>query len=228
MNTRESILHKLRAARQPFPDAPPRPKTYLPVTAVADESPDGLLARFSEEVERLGGEVFAVEGDEAARRKVLDLLHSHQADHVLAWHFTRIPVRGLRAAIEDAGIAVSQPSLRDETRAETIAAIRDAGAGLTGADAAIAATGTLVFSTAAGKGRLPTILPPAHIAVITLNQLVPRLEDWVARQRAAGLETARGSANLCFVSGPSKTGDIEMILVKQVHGPGVLQIVVKR
>ncbi|NWG16405.1 MAG: lactate utilization protein [Chloroflexi bacterium] len=228
MNARESILNKLRAARQPFPDAPPRPRTYQPATAVADQSPDGLLARFREELERLGGEVFAVEGDEAAREKVLDLLRSHRAAHVLAWHFTRIPARGLRAAIEAAGITISQPTLRDETRAETLAAIRDAGVGLTGADAAIATTGTLVFSTAAGKGRIPTILPPVHIAVVTLNQFVPRLEDWAAAQRAAGLETARSSANVCFVSGPSKTGDIEMILVKQVHGPGVLQVVVKR
>lgn len=229
MNSRDKILNKLRAASQPFPDAPPRPQTYRPVTTIEDTSPDGLLARFTTEIERLTGQMFVAKGDAAARKKILELLcEHHHATHVLAWDFAHIPVKGLKKAVEDAGIRVTIPAMHDEYRAETIESIRDAEVGLTGADAAAATTGTLIVSTAPGKGRIPTILPPVHIAVLTLDQIVPRLEDWVAAERATGLTKMRDSANVAFITGPSRTGDIEMSLILGVHGPGVLQVVVKR
>ncbi len=227
-SSRDKILNKLRAASQPFPDAPPRPKGYLPVTVQDDLSPDGLLARFMLEMERLQGQVFSVDSDDDAREKTVELLQSHNASHILAWHFTRIPVKKLRDAIEAAGIAISQPDVQDEFRAETIEAIRDAQVGLTGVDAAAATTGTLIVTTGTGKGRIPTMLPPVHLVVMTLDQLVPRLEDWVAQERAQNLKAIRDSANVCFISGPSRTGDIEMELVLGVHGPGQLQVVVRR
>ena len=99
---------------------------------------------------------------------------------------------------------------------------------MTGVDAAIAATGTLVFSTGEGKARIPTVLPPAHIAIITLQQLLPRLENWIAYQRANGLSTFHNSANVCFISGPSRTGDIEKQLVLGMHGPGRVQVIIKK
>ncbi len=229
MSSRESILNKLRAARQPFPDAPPRPTVYRPMIALDDPTPDALLARFSAEVERLLGQVFVVKGDAAARKKILQLLsEQHHAEHILAWDFAHIPVKGLREALEKAGIRITVPAMHDEFRAETIEAIREVPVGLTGVDAAAAATGTLIVSTAPGKGRLPTILPPVHIAVLTLDQLVPHLEAWLARERANDSPTLRDPANVALITGPSRTGDIEMIMVKGVHGPGILQIIVKR
>lgn len=225
--SRDRILSKLRAARQPFPEAPPRPKPYRPVVDLPDTTPEALLERFRAEVERLMGEVFVVKGDKAATEKVMELLQSHQAQHVLAWDFKHIPVRGLKTALKDAGITVTHPEMNDEYRAETLESIRDAQVGLTGADAALAATGTLVVSTAPGKGRIPTVLPPVHVAVIRLDQLLPHVEAWVAEQRKTGMQDVRASGNVCFISGPSRTGDIEMILILGVHGPGKLQIVVK-
>jgi L-lactate dehydrogenase complex protein LldG len=98
---------------------------------------------------------------------------------------------------------------------------------LTGVDAAVAATGTMVFSTAPGKGRLPTVIAPVYIAVVTIDQLLPRLEDWIAKQRATNLELMWNSANICFVTGPSRTADIEMQMVLGAHGPGKVRVVVK-
>ncbi len=228
MTSREKILNKLRAAAQPFPDAPPRPRQYQPVVRVDDTSPEGLLARFQAETERLMGNCFAVKGDAGVRRCVVDLLRSHQTTHIIAWDFKHIPAKGLEKAIKDEGIRITHPEMHDEFRAETVESIRDAQVGLTGVDAAVAATGTLIVSTAPGRGRIPTILAPVHIVVMTLDQLVPRLEDWVTSQRESSLETIRSSANVCFISGPSRTGDIEMELILGVHGPGKVQVVVKK
>jgi len=228
MSSRDQILNKLRAARRPFDDAPPRPKAYLPVTHIDDTSPDGLLARFTKEMEGLKGQIFPVTGDQAACDQVLELLRSHNTDSILAWDFACIPVFGLEEAIREAGITIVQPDLRDEFREEIIESMRDAQCGVTGVDAAAATTGTLIVSTAPGKGRMPTVLAPVWIPILTIDQLIPRIEDWVARERASGLQTIRNSANVAFISGPSRTGDIEMELILGVHGSGVVQVVVKR
>jgi len=227
-SSRDIILNKLRAAQRPFEDAPPRPKDYLPVTTVEDTSPDGLLARFTEELERLRVGVHPVEGDEAAVAKVLDLLREYNVTYVLAWEFRYLPVEGLEAALKAAAVRVTFPDLHDEFRAEVAEDIKNAGAGIIGVDAAAAGTGTLIVSTAPGKGRVPSVLPPVLIAVITLDQIVPRIESWLARERANGLPTIRGASNLAFITGPSRTGDIEMQMVLGVHGPGIVHVVVKR
>jgi L-lactate dehydrogenase complex protein LldG len=227
-SSRDTILNKLRAARQPFPDAPLRPAQYLPVAPIDDFSPEGLFKRFSFELDRLMGQAFLVDSDEAALSCVLDLLLSHNTSHMIAWDFAHIPLNGLESAVRETGIQITQADMRDEFRAETLETIRDVQVGLTGVDVAVAATGTMVFSTAPGKGRLPTVFAPVHIAVLTLDQILPRLEDWVARQRADSLETLQKSANICFVSGPSRTADIEMEMILGVHGPGKVQVVVKR
>lgn len=224
--SRDKILSKLRAARQPFPDAPPRPKAYLPVTALDDSSPGALLERFTAELVRLNGEVFVVDDDAAARDCLLHLIAGHDARALLAWDFRHIPVDGLEAAIREAGVEITFPDIRDEMRAETLAALEPVPLGLTGADAAAATTGTLIVSTGPGKGRIPSILPRAHIAVIRQSQIVPRIEDWIAGQRAAGLQTIRESASLNFITGPSRTADIEKNLVLGMHGPEQVQVVV--
>jgi L-lactate dehydrogenase complex protein LldG len=226
--SRNAILDKLRAARRPFPNAAPRPDDYTAVTVQEARDPDALLERFSRELSALTGETFPVQGDAAARAKIIELIQSHGAASALAWEFRHIPVDGLQAALREAGVDVIHADTRDEFRAETLALAEAARVGLTGADAAVASTATLVVTTAPGKGRLATILPPVHIAVITLDQIVARLEDWVALQRADDLGAIRQAGNFCLISGPSRTGDIEMQLVLGVHGPGRVQVVVKR
>ncbi len=107
--SRDKILNKLRAARQPFPDAPPRPKAYMPVTKLDDDSPAALLERFTAELVRLNGEVFVVEDDAAARDCLLQLIVGHEAKALLSWDFRHIPVEGLEAALRDADIEITFP-----------------------------------------------------------------------------------------------------------------------
>ncbi|MBL8145733.1 MAG: lactate utilization protein [Anaerolineae bacterium] len=227
-SSRDAILNRLRAARRPFEDADPTPDGYVPVTVQEATDADALLERFCRELTGLKGETVSVRGDAAARKKIVELLNEHEAAAVLAWDFRHIPVKGLDKALETAGIEAVHLDTRDEFRAESLALAGQVKVGLTGADAAIATTGTLVVTTAPGKGRLPAVLPPVHLAIVTLDQIVARLEDWVALQRANHLETIRQAGNVCFISGPSRTGDIEMQLVIGVHGPGRVQVVIKR
>jgi L-lactate dehydrogenase complex protein LldG len=225
-SSRDKILSKLRAARQPFPDAPSRPKAYMPVTRLEDDSPAALLERFTAELTRLNGEVFVVDDDAAARDCVLQIIETHGAKSLLAWDFRYIPVEGLEPAVREAGVELIYPDIRDDMRMEALVALEPVLLGLTGADAATSTTGSLIVSTGPGKGRIPTILPRAHLAVIRQSQIVPRIEDWIAGQRASGLETIRNSSNLCFITGPSRTADIEKNLVLGMHGPEQIQVVI--
>jgi L-lactate dehydrogenase complex protein LldG len=231
MTSRDKILHKLRANR-PFEDAPPRPRIYAPVTEIESTTPDALLARFTLEMERLKGEVFVADGDAAACATVLELLQAHSATRAIAWDFGCIPVAGLEAAVRGAGVEVIHPNThqaeREGRRAALLAASETAQVSLTGVDAAVAATATLIVTTAPGKGRIPTVLAPVHIAIVRQEQIIPRLENWVASLRARGIDSIRQSANVCFITGPSRTGDIEMELILGVHGPGRVQAVVVR
>lgn len=226
--SRDKILNKLRSVRRPFEDAPPRPAKYHPVTVQQDESPEALLERFKAELTNLKAEVYVADGDDAARDQVMALLEEDEAKRIIAWDFKYVPVAGLEAAIRAAQIEIVQPEVRDEFRAETLATAESAQVGITGADAAAATTGTMVFTTTPGKGRIPTILPPIHIAILSLDQVLPRLESWVARLRANDLSDIRNNANFCFISGPSRTGDIEMEMVFGAHGPRRMQVIIKR
>lgn len=221
-SSREQILGKLRGARRPFPDAAPRPDDYFPVTVIDNTTRNGLIGRFVEEFVRLKGEAFVVANDADAVAVALDLIARHQAARALAWDFHYIGVYGLEQAIRAAGVEILQPNTHQDGRAAMLAASEQAAISITGADYAIAATGTLIVTTAPGKGRIPTVLAPAHLAIFRASQLLPRLEDWIAIQRADNLQALRDHANVCFISGPSRTGDIEMELILGVHGPGTL------
>ncbi|MCY4022385.1 MAG: lactate utilization protein [Anaerolineaceae bacterium] len=217
---REQILGRLREARDGLPDAPPPPEQYQPVSKLDDESAEGLLTRFRTELEGLQGEVYVVADEQAALEVVQSLLAESGARHALTWDWPHIPLPGLAMALADAGVETLQATPDNREACEA------AEAGISGADAAIAATGSLVVSTAPGMGRLATLLPPQHIVLLWQEQLLPSLEAWVAQQRADDLAHLGTRSNLCIITGPSRTADIEKNLVLGVHGPGRLQVVV--
>lgn len=93
-----------------------------------------------------------------------------------------------------------------------------ADAGITWADYAIAYSGTLALLTGPGKGRSVSLLPPTHIAVFKKMQLVPTM-SYVIADLAKRFGTDGMPSFLDFITGPSRTSDIEMDLSIGVHGP---------
>jgi L-lactate utilization protein LutC len=92
--------------------------------------------------------------------------------------------------------------------------------GITGADSAVAETGSVYIVTGAGRRPLASLAVTCHIIVVHVSRIVPDLLDWAARQ------SGDMPANGVFITGPSKTSDIEMILVQGVHGPGEVHVVI--
>jgi L-lactate dehydrogenase complex protein LldG len=102
----------------------------------------------------------------------------------------------------------------------------DADVGITGVQAALAETGTLVCTTgrsaSGGRSRGPSLVPPIHIALVRASDIVPDMFDYMARlQNHAPADLPASQA---FITGPSKTADIEGVLVTGVHGPREVHI----
>jgi L-lactate dehydrogenase complex protein LldG len=120
--------------------------------------------------------------------------------------------QGCRAALEALGVAVD-----DYDRAATAA---DADLGVTSAVAAVAATGSVVVSSSAAQGRGVSLLPRVHLCVVPADRLVATPAD-VLRDR-----NDPPPSNLVFITGPSRTGDIEQVMTLGVHGPTAVHVIV--
>jgi L-lactate dehydrogenase complex protein LldG len=93
---------------------------------------------------------------------------------------------------------------------------------ITLAECLVAQTGSIFVSSKCG-GRGASVIAPVHIVVASLGQLVPDLDAAFARLREHG--TASQDSFVCLITGSSRTGDIEKILVMGAHGPRRLVIV---
>lgn len=110
------------------------------------------------------------------------------------------------------------------------AAILAARLGITGADAAVAATGTLLLAENDGDARMISNLPPVHVAVVDADAVVNELTDGWARVRE--VSRARYGTPLAryvtAISGPSRTGDIEFTMAMGMHGPKEVHVILWR
>jgi iron-sulfur cluster protein len=113
---------------------------------------------------------------------------------------------------------------REKLRKEFI----QADVGISGANLAVAESGTLVIVSNEGNARLVTSLPPVHIAVITAEKFVETLEEAASLVKALVLASsgAKLTAYVSFITGISRTTDIEKQLVSGVHGPEELHIII--
>jgi L-lactate dehydrogenase complex protein LldG len=94
--------------------------------------------------------------------------------------------------------------------------------GISNAQAAIAETGTLVLDSACERHRLVSLVPPVHIAIVNASAIVETLGEALAWLR----KDKEISPAITFITGPSRTADIELTLTIGVHGPQELYVIV--
>jgi L-lactate dehydrogenase complex protein LldG len=95
--------------------------------------------------------------------------------------------------------------------------------GITTCEALIAQTGSILVSSRSNGGRAVSVLPPHHIVVATRHDLLPDIDTAFARVRARYGQDY--PSMLSLITGPSRTGDIERILVLGAHGPRELTVI---
>jgi len=178
------------------------------------------IALFRERYESLAGKVrFATDPAEAAGL-VSRLVSEAGAGRVV---LGSLPADVRAAVIE----RLSGVELIDAAGLETRVASRmdQAEVGVGWAEFAIAFTGTIVEATDNDAVRLASSLPMVHIALLPATEIVMDLEEAAPRLRSIFEENPKG-CTVSFISGPSRTGDIEMKLVLGVHGPQASHVIV--
>lgn len=206
---REAFFARISAALdQPRDTPPPPPDTSAARVTHATED---LVALFAKRAQEAGMLVHR-----AARAQLVsqiaELLSTLRAQNVA---ISDCPDSGeLRERLVSRGIGLIPSDAPAEPHFT-------ADAGISGIIAAIAETGSLVCASGPGRPRATSLIPPVHIAIVLRSQIVPDLLDYFAHDAAFAF---RDSSGVVLITGPSKTADIEGILITGVHGPREVHI----
>lgn len=209
-DSRAAVLDRIRSAlgRKPGQAPPPLPTAILRTRNLT--TPE-CVELFVQQFEKLNGKPVRVRSRVEAAAAVRDLMDGHTAVASNAPFLSECGIAHL------AGVQTGFTS-RDELRA----ACATAAFGITSADYALADTGTFVMIASPQEARLVSLLPPVHIGVIPADRLLPNLDELFARVP----KPADQSSSMVLITGPSRTADIEQILVRGVHGPGEVYAVI--
>lgn len=148
---------------------------------------------------------------------------------VVAWDHPLVENLALPASLDALNVPVYFPGTMPGTdrQAAFRARAEEALIGVTSADYCIAATATLVLKSRVGQLRCASLLPSIHIAVIRLEQILSDLKELYTLLKWDPAEQSEGLTDcLTFITGPSKTADIEATLVHGAHGPRELHLFV--
>jgi L-lactate dehydrogenase complex protein LldG len=208
--SREAVLHKVRTALgrnagQPVHEPPP---VRLVVPEVDIEA---RVQSFCERIEALAGKTHRAASAAAARDYVSNVIAGRSA--VLS----NAPI------LRECGIDLLPGVQTGFTgSSELRAACSTAACGISGADYALADTGTLVMLSSRQEARLISLLPPVYIALVARERLLTGLDELLTILP----HPAGKTSSMVLITGPSRTADIEQILVRGVHGPGEIHVVV--
>jgi L-lactate dehydrogenase complex protein LldG len=238
MTARAEFMRRMRAeiAKTPglFPAASsprparPRERVELLRRELAERWP-ATLERFRTELERVGGVFYRVPTAAAVPDVVGRLARERRFKRVVSWHEASLApecTRGLAAyGLDVQAMPAGVPAAPERERLRAAAAAADLG--LTGVDLAIAETGTLVLLSGAGRPRTTSLLPTVHVAVFDREALVESLEQVGVFLEAwhEGETPADRGAVINFITGPSRTADIELTLTRGVHGPKEVHVI---
>jgi L-lactate dehydrogenase complex protein LldG len=148
-------------------------------------------------------------GDTVPDSFVAELIERHRVRRAVVSNEPEAQAVGARLAA--LGVEVSPVSIEASANADL---------GVTGAIAALATTGSLVQSAGTTGGRTASLLPPVHLCVLPASRIVASTSDVLRGLGAPG----RLPSNLVFITGPSRSGDIELIIALGVHGPLVVEV----
>lgn len=208
--SRDAILGRIRTSLRRSPETPvaagPAPMLQLPDTGVEER-----IAQFTKALEALSGSAHRAPSAAAARALVSELIGTGGAIASNAPFLTEVGVTSLEGV---------QSGLTDAPRLRELCASLPAG--ITSADYALADTGTLVLLSSRAEARLVSLLPPIHIAVIPSASILSGLDELLSLvPKPADL-----TSSMVFITGPSRTADIEQILIRGVHGPGQVHVII--
>lgn len=227
-----------------FFDLPMSEKDLTTLKGIANRTPEEkekLLETMIEAAEPINLNVIVLPDVAAVTAAIVDLVREKEPEwgdkkSVTAWKHPLIESLNLTAALGEQGVSIyftdsedgeMEDDLSIETREKLRQHIIDSYIGITSADFCMADTATLVMRTRPGQARSVSLLPLIHVAVIKRAQIIADLKELIALFKWDPVHRQEGLTNcMTFISGPSKTADIEATMVHGAHGPREVYIFV--
>ena len=227
-----------------------RPKPLEPfVEPSADVNTEELVARFTLELNAVGGHVYrvsdklqlvAAEGGQPAPEPddklkfvgqiatcIAEICQSSSVTEVAFSQSSFIAEMELSDQLTARGLSVFVPAPAGPSEHDhLVARLAACGAGITAVDYAIAETGTLVLSSDEANALLVSLLPPIHIALLRSRQISATLGEVIGELNIARIDCGNPYRSATLITGPSRTSDVELTLSIGVHGPKELHVII--
>jgi L-lactate dehydrogenase complex protein LldG len=204
---REAILGSIRSnLARSVPDAQHPVHLENPVILSSTSS---LTELFRDKLESVNGHCIVTTDVADALRQIITDLNARRIAISDSPEIERL-LRMTNLEIEELGVA---PNEHDVFNFDV---------GITTAQAAIAETGTLILDSAHERHRLVSLVPPVHIAILDASRIVETLGEALTLLR----KDNEISPAVTFITGPSRTADIELTLAIGVHGPRELYVII--
>ena len=223
---RNAFLERVRQAAQ-------RGRTYR---VHLDDVPDDVgyvgagtdkCAALAAEVNAVGGEAVVFDHPDEVAGALDQLLNQYKPDSALLWQHPLLDQLEVGGLLDAAGVPWFDYARLNELDADAQRqAMLAAGVGISSVNFAVGETGTLAVCSEPGRERVVSLLPPVHIAIVAATQIVSDLFDVFRELASVAFDDL--PSNLAFITGPSKTGDIELQLTTGVHGPGNWHVLILR
>lgn len=206
---RDAVLHKVRTAlgrsAGQEPGAEPPVRIRIPQMEMAER-----VRRFCSSLEALAGKTYIATSLQDAQARVAEIVGSGTAVASNAPFLQECGITGM------AGV---QSGFTNREQLRALCATADVG--ITSADYALADTGSLVMLASPHEARLISLLPPVHVAVVPRERLLTGLDELFT----VVPKPAEVTSSMVLITGPSRTADIEQFLVRGVHGPGTIHVI---
>ncbi len=209
---REEILSKIRAtlghpSSNGKASAPPDVTSSVPARALGDVNVD--VDAVLGELAKVGATPRRIRRREDLHAALGALVASEGVKKATLWDTEDIRALGIADTLTALGVEVVPGNADKHVLAEC-------DLGVTGVDLTLPETGTLVLRSSAEKPRAVSLLPRVHLALLRPSAIRPDLHQV--------FEEVGGEHYFVFVTGPSRTADIELTLTIGVHGPGALYV----
>ena len=210
MNSREVILEKIRSGlgRTSGQPVPPPPPVRI---AIPDVPVEQRIQTMFEKIEALAGKTYLAASKEGARDYVAKLVEGRDG---VCSNDPFLSECGITALPNIASGLTDREELRAHCATRAV--------GVTSATYTLSDTGTLVMMFGEAEARLVSLLPPVHCAVVPRQRILTGLDEFLSLHP----QPVEDRSSTVFITGPSRTADIEQILVRGVHGPGEIHVVV--
>jgi L-lactate dehydrogenase complex protein LldG len=225
MTSREAFLQRVRQAvteGNRTGSAAPLPERGDIGIGCRDTGP-AAVERFCAELALAGGMAHVVARPDEALARALAIIDDKKARNILLAPV--FPELDLSNRLRGHGLEIT--CVEDLTVLNCREPFFKADLGLSGATHLVAETGSVIVAAAQREPRSVSLLPPVHVVLAHQRQIVPDLFDLFAlfqKVAVAGPQPILPSC-LSVITGPSKTGDIELKLVTGVHGPGEVHVI---